>query len=65
MQASYTTESDGLIALRLDAEAARAVFASVMFAARYHEGITPLIDVASKGLREEGLEQRGGQVSCG
>lgn len=64
MQASYTTQSDGSVALRLDPEAARAVFASVMFAARFHEGITPLLEVAKKGLSEQRLKQRGGMVSC-
>jgi hypothetical protein len=37
-------------ALKLDADAARAVFASVLFAARFHEGISPLARIAKEEL---------------
>ena len=38
MQAAIKKMTDGSVALKLDADAARAVFASVLFAARFHEG---------------------------
>jgi hypothetical protein len=52
MRASFTTRRDGSVALQLDTEAARAVFASVVFAARFHEDILPLVEVARRGLGE-------------
>lgn len=42
MQAAIETRRDGSVAIELDQEAARAVVASVVFAARFHEGIAPL-----------------------
>jgi len=39
-----------MVALKLDADAARAVFASVLFAARFHEGISPLARIAKEEL---------------
>jgi hypothetical protein len=42
MQAAIRMETDGSIAFKLDADAARAVFARVLFAARFHEGSAPL-----------------------
>jgi len=54
MQASIKTKPDGNIALDLDIEAARAVFASVLFAARFHERIAPLVKVAKEGLQLNG-----------
>jgi hypothetical protein len=51
MQALIKTKRDGSVALNLDAEAAQAVFASVLFASRFHEGIAPLSRVAEAGLR--------------
>jgi len=51
MQASIKTKPDGSVALDLDFEAARAVFASVLFAARFHERIVPLVRVAKEGLQ--------------
>jgi hypothetical protein len=50
MQASIKTNTDGSLVLNLDDEAARAVFASVLFAARFHEGIKPLVKVAREAL---------------
>ena len=50
MQASIKTEPDGTVNLQLDAEAARAVFACVVFASRFHEGLTPLAVMAADGL---------------
>jgi hypothetical protein len=50
MHASIRTNADGSIAIQLDLEAARAVFASILFAARFHERIAPLVIVAKRGL---------------
>jgi hypothetical protein len=50
MRASFETSQDGAIALHLDIEAARAVFASVLFASQFHENIAPLAEVAERGL---------------
>jgi hypothetical protein len=48
MQAAIKNMTDGSVALKLDADAARAVFASVLFAARFHEGISPLARIAKR-----------------
>ena len=50
MQASIKTETDGMVNWRLDPEAAQAVFASVVFAPRFHEGIAPLAVMAAERL---------------
>ena len=51
MRASIKTKSDGSVALDLDIEAARTIFASVIFAARFHERIVPLVKIAREGLQ--------------
>ncbi len=51
MQASIERTRDGLVDVHLDLEAARAVFASVLFAARFHEDFAPLAPIAEQGLR--------------
>jgi hypothetical protein len=51
MRASIKTKPDGNIALDLDIEAARAIFASVLFSARFHERIVPLVKIAREGLQ--------------
>ena len=51
MHASIKKKPDGSVALDLDMEAARAIFASVLFAARFHERIAPLVEVAKEGLQ--------------
>jgi hypothetical protein len=53
MQAAIKKMTDGSVALKLDADAARAVFASVLFAARFHEGIVPLARIAKQGLEQD------------
>ena len=53
MQASIKTETDGMVNLRLDPEAAQAVFASVVFASRFHEGIAPLAVMAAEIIHGE------------
>jgi len=50
MQAAINRMTDGSVALKLDADAARAVFASVLFGARFHEGLSPLARMAKKEL---------------
>jgi hypothetical protein len=51
MRASINPKSDGSVALDLDIEAARTIFASVIFAARFHERIVPLVKIAREGLQ--------------
>jgi hypothetical protein len=53
MQASIKTEADGMVSWRLDPEAAQAVFASVVFASRFHEGIAPLAVMAAERLHDD------------
>ena len=53
MQAAIKKMTDGSVALTLDADAARAVFASVLFAARFHEGISPLARIAKEELERD------------
>ncbi len=53
MQAAIKKLTDGSVVLKLDADAARAVFASVLFAARYHEGILPLARMAKEELERD------------
>ncbi|MGF7181510.1 hypothetical protein [Tunturiibacter psychrotolerans] len=50
MQASIKKKRDGSMDLRLDKDAASAMFASVLFASRFHEGIAPLARVAEDEL---------------
>jgi hypothetical protein len=56
MQAAIRKRPNGSIALKLDANAARAVFASVVFAARFHDGFAPLIQIAKEGLKRDSQE---------
>ena len=51
MHASIKTKPNCNIALDLDIEAGRAIFASVLFAARFHERIVPLVKIAREGLQ--------------
>jgi hypothetical protein len=53
MQAAIRNMTDGSVALKLDTEAARAIFASVLFASRFHEGISPLARTAKEELERE------------
>jgi hypothetical protein len=59
MQASIERIRDGSIDVHLDPDAARAVFASVLFATRFHEGFAPLAPFAEEGLL--GVEPRATQ----
>jgi hypothetical protein len=51
MRASIKTKPNGNIALDLDIEAGRAIFASVLFAARFNKRIVPLVKIAREGLQ--------------
>ncbi len=64
MQASIKMESNGSVAMQLDVEAARAVFASVIFAARFHERIAPLVEVAKEGLLLGNGKSAWGSQTC-
>ena len=64
MRVSIETKPDGHVVLDLDIEAARAIFASVLFAARFHERIAPLVEVAKEGLQLEGLESARRRELC-
>lgn len=66
MQASIKAESDGTVNLQLDAEAARAVFACVVFASRFHEGFAPLATLAADRLQgDRAVPAQGGRrESC-
>jgi hypothetical protein len=50
VHALIKANKDGSVAIQLDLDAARAVFASILFAARFHERIAPLVVVAKQGL---------------
>jgi hypothetical protein len=63
MRASIKTHNDGTVALNLDTEAAQAVFASVVFAARFHQEFALLAKVAEEGLRRgKSVADRGNAV---
>lgn len=64
MQATLETKNDGALALLMDAEAARAVFASILFAARFHESIAPLSTVAKQGMQVAPSNSQEGRPSC-
>jgi hypothetical protein len=51
MEASITTERNGIVVAVLDSEAARVTFACVIFAARFHEEIAPLARIVEQQLR--------------
>ena len=64
MQAAITKMTNGSVALTLDADAARAVFASVLFAARFHEGISPLARIAKEELERDNQKTTRRGESC-
>ena len=53
MRVSFKTHNDGSVVLHLDNEAARAVFVSVIFAAKFHQGFEMLAKVATQGLEKD------------
>jgi hypothetical protein len=64
VHASIKTNADGSVAIELDLDAARAVFASILFAARFHERIAPLVIVAKQGLDLDGQKATRRQELC-
>ena len=64
MQAAIRNMNDGSVALKLDADAARAVFASALFAARFHEGISPLARIAKEELERDNKKSGRRGESC-
>ena len=64
MHASIKNKPDGSVALDLDLEVARTIFASVVFAARFHEHIAPLVEIAKEGLQLEGRESARRRELC-
>lgn len=64
MQAWLKTHNDGTVALHLDVEAARAVFASILFAAKFHEDIAPLARMAEQGLCGDRRDRPGNKDLC-
>lgn len=53
MQAAIETRQDGSVAIELDQEAARAMVASIVFAARFHEGIALLAGMVGASLQHD------------
>ena len=53
MQVEIKTKSDGTVLLQMDAEAAQATFASVVFASRFHEGIRSMAEITTRALEAE------------
>jgi hypothetical protein len=65
MQASIEMTRNGSVDVHLDPEAARAVFVSILFAARFHEGIAPLAPIAEEGMRDVApTTPQGGSRPC-
>ena len=64
MRASIKVKANGSVAMQLDVEAARAVFASVIFAARFDERIAALVEVAKEGLQLEVKESARRRELC-
>lgn len=65
MQPLIETRRDGSVDVHFDIEAARAVFASVVFASRFHEALTPIARIAEEGLRDTALRSmRRGTGPC-
>ena len=63
MWASITTQKNGMVVALLDAEAARATFACVIFAARIHEEIGPLARIVEQQLQIDSDEALTGDAS--
>jgi hypothetical protein len=64
MRASIDSHSKGCLSLQMDAEAARAVFASIVFAARFHPAIAPLVNIAERCLNADPEHHLPGRTSC-
>ena len=64
MEALIKSRKDGSVDLHLDGEAARAMFASVLFASRFHEGIAPLARLAEETMRSDQCPEVGRGQLC-
>jgi hypothetical protein len=64
MKASIVSQSNGQVFLQMDAEAARAVFASIVFASRFHHRIAPLSAIAERGLDAACESCEAGRALC-
>lgn len=64
MRASIRTNKDGSVAMRLDPEAARATFASVQFAARFHQDIEALSRITREELAKTSERPRRRRSQC-
>jgi hypothetical protein len=64
MRASIKNHEDGTVALHLDWEAARAAFASIIFASRFHKDFAPLARIAEEGLKTGDSRRESGRTAC-
>jgi hypothetical protein len=64
MRATFKTHNDGTVMLQLDGEAARAVFASIVFAAKFNQKLGSLARVAEEGLLGRDELKHEGDAIC-
>lgn len=64
MQASIENQPDGTIALHLDLDAARAAFASIIFASRFHKDIAPLARIVEERWNTHNRGRELGRTAC-
>jgi hypothetical protein len=64
MQASIENQPDGTIALHLDLDAARAAFASIIFASRFHRDIAPLARIVEQGWNTDNRGSESERITC-
>jgi hypothetical protein len=64
MHASIENQPDETIALRLDLDAARAAFASIVFASHFHEDIVPLARIVEARLKTDTRRRKPGRNTC-
>ena len=64
MRATFKTHNDGTVMRQLDVEAARAVFASIVFAAKFNQSLDSLAKVAQEGLLLRDVPKNGGDAVC-
>ena len=64
MQASIENQPDGTIALHLDLDAARAAFASIVFASRFHKDIAPLARIVERRWKTDNRDRESGRPAC-
>jgi len=64
MQAQVKTQRNGTVLLRMDAEAARATFASVVFASRFHDGVRGMEEIAKRALANDMQQKERRKATC-